>query len=224
MNIRQLHPWPTSQAEAEKIQAEFRHQVVIRPAPHNITLVAGADTAYYQSENRLIAAVCVFSYPELLPCEQTTASAPAAFPYIPGLHVFREGPAILKALNRLTKSPDIIIFAGHGLAHAGHFGLASHLGLLTDCPAIGCARKRLAGQHDPVGSEKGSSSDLFLHNKKVGLVYRSRENVKPIFISPGHYSTLDDAVRITVSCLRGYRMPEPLRAAHRLANRVKREK
>ncbi|MCK5124726.1 MAG: deoxyribonuclease V [candidate division Zixibacteria bacterium] len=223
MQINELHEWPKSREEAEAIQEEFCDQVQIESLNNKIKLIAGVDTAFNPSTEKLHSAVCLFTYPGLKLCQQSRASMKATFPYIPGLHAFREGPAILKALKRLTKTPDIIIFAGHGIAHTRRFGLACHMGLLLNCPTIGCARKRLAGQYDEVGPDKGDSSELFVQNEQVGFVYRSRQSVKPIFISPGHLCTNDDAVRILISCLCGYRLPEPLRAAHRLANRDKRE-
>jgi len=222
MDIQELHPWPRSQSEALQIQQRFQSQVITEGSLGQVEFIAGADTAFDHVDNILYAGISLFRFPDLVECERATASARAIFPYVPGLHTFREGPVLLKALSRLHTRPDVIIFAGHGIAHPQNFGLASHLGLILDIPSIGCARKLLAGQHDEVGPEKGASAGLILNNREVGVVYRTRENVKPVFISPGHKCGIQEAVDLVVKCLRDYRVPEPLRSAHRLANRAKR--
>jgi len=222
MEIPELHPWPKGQSEALRIQQSLGPQVVTSGSLEAVEFIAGVDTAFDHIENVLFAGVSLFSYPELIECERATASATALFPYVPGLHAFREGPVILKGLAQLRTPPDVIIFAAHGLAHPRSFGLASHLGLILDIPSIGCARKRLVGQHDEVGPQRGASQRLIVDNKEVGRVYRTRENVKPVFISPGHKCGINEAVEMVIKCLRDYRVPEPLRSAHRLANRAKR--
>jgi deoxyribonuclease V len=222
MEIPEIHPWPADENEALKIQYRLRDHVIIGGSLDGVKLIAGIDTAFDHNNEILFAGVCLYDFPELTEYERVTASAKAVFPYVPGLYSFREGPVILKALMKLNTRPDLMIVAGHGIAHPRRFGLASHLGLILDIPSIGCARKRLVGQHDEVGLGKDSSSPLIVDNEEVGRVYRTREKVKPLFISPGHRSNVDDAVNIVVKCLCGYRVPEPVRAAHRLANRAKR--
>lgn len=222
MQIHELHEWPGDRGEAVKIQHQFRNRVVVDGSLEDVRTVAGVDTALDQLADILYAAVSLYSFPELEPLERATTSAAAVFPYIPGLHAFREGPVIINALSRLRTVPDLVIFAAHGIAHPRRFGMASHLGLILDIPSIGCARKILVGEHAVVGDRKGDSVPLMLHNTRVGAVYRSRAGVKPIFISPGHRCGIDDAVGIVAACLGEYRIPEPLRAAHRLANKLKR--
>lgn len=223
MLIQELHTWPETEDEALSIQQTMQMHTVLQPLPRKCRLVAGIDTAYDPVKNITFSAVGVFSLPDLKKVDSARARMAPKFPYIPGLHAFREGPVLLKAIRRLTVTPDVVIFTGHGIAHPRLFGLASHMGVILGCPTIGCARKRLAGQHAEVGEEQGASTDLILRNKPVGVVYRSRENVKPVYISPGHLCTIEDAMRIITGCLRGYRLPEPLRFAHRMANRNKRD-
>jgi deoxyribonuclease V len=222
MEISEIHPWPTGQSQALEIQYRFREQIIIEGSLDGINLIAGVDTAFDHKTDMLYAGACLYSYPDMIAREKAGASANASFPYVPGLYAFREGPVILKALSRLQTRPDAILFSGHGIAHPRRIGLASHLGLVLDIPSIGCARKKLVGQHNDVGPDEGSSTPLIVDNKEVGCVYRTRHNVKPVFISPGHKCGLQDAVTVVVNCLNGYRIPEPLRAAHRLANRLKR--
>ncbi len=221
MKIRQLHSWPTDKNEAIQIQDQLKDKINLNGKLEKLELIAGVDTSFNHHTGVLFAGVCLFRLSDMTLCEKVTASQKAEFPYIPGLHAFREGPVILKALSRLKARPDVVIFAGHGIAHPRGFGMASHLGVVLDVPAIGCARKKLAGQHQEIGAEQGESTPLYVENRVAGLVYRSRTNVKPIYISPGHRCSIEDASRIVLKCLSGYRIPEPLRTAHRLANRVK---
>jgi len=57
---------------------------------------------------------------------------------------------------------------------------------------------------------------------EIGVAYRSKDNVKPIYISPGHLCDHRLSRDFVVRCLRGYRLPEPLRFAHLMANKYKR--
>ena len=111
---------------------------------------------------------------------------------------------------------------GHGTAHPRRIGMACQIGLDFDLPTIGCARKLLSGAIRPVGETRGSSQPILLKGREVGLAYRSKDRVKPIFISPGYKCDLPFALDIIVKCLRGYRLPEPLRIAHLFANKYKR--
>jgi len=222
MHIRELHPWPKDKGSAVKIQHQFKNDIILDGSLDHVGIIAGVDTAFDHIANILYAGVSLYTYPDLMPLEHTSASATARFPYVPGLHAFREGPVILKACASLRTTPDLILFAAHGIAHPRHFGMASHLGLILNIPAVGCARKILVGHHADVAERKGASAPLMVNGIPAGMVYRSRDGVKPLFISPGHRCRTEDAVDIVVACLRDYRMPEPLRAAHILANRLKR--
>lgn len=222
MNFKQLHRWPTNEKEAIRIQEKLRDKIVVTDALPEINLIAGVDTAFNYQTDDLYAVVSVYSYPQLELIEQAAARRKAVFQYIPGLHAFREGAVILEAFTRVRHIPDVIIFAGHGIAHPRQFGLASHLGLILDRPALGCARKKLVGHYQGVGPEAGESSPLYADGSICGIVYRSRTKVKPIFISPGYKCNLKSALKLVKKCLRGYRIPEPLRSAHILAGRTKR--
>ncbi|PKK83941.1 MAG: endonuclease V [candidate division Zixibacteria bacterium HGW-Zixibacteria-1] len=184
-------------------------------------LITAVDTAFNSKVNRLYAAAVTLTYPDMKNHERAVAQCEADFQYIPALLAFREGPVILKALSRLQTKPDVIIYPGHGLAHPRGLGLASHLGLITDIPSIGCARRCLVGDYRTPPQEKGGCTSLFVSDVEAGFVYRTKSNVKPMFISPGHKCTIRDALDIIVGCLTEYRMPEPLRLAHLFANKYK---
>lgn len=221
MEFKPFHEWPTNPNDAIKIQHELRSKVVVESSFENVELITALDTAYNNEYNRLYAAAVTMSYSELSCIERSVAEMEAHFPYVPALMAFREGPVILKALSRLQTKPDIIVYPGHGIAHPRSLGMASHLGLITGIPSIGCARKKLIGDYRMPSREKGSCASLFLSNVEVGLVYRSKDNVRPVFVTPGHMCSIRDAIDIVIHCLTEYRMPEPLRLAHLYANKYK---
>jgi deoxyribonuclease V len=180
-----------------------------------VDTVAGVDSAYRRGS--VCAAVVVFRFKDLKITEETVAIQPVRFPYVPGLLSFREGPVILEALSRLKKAPDALMFDGQGIAHPRRFGLASHIGLLTDIPAIGCAKTRLVGDYQEPQQTRGSTADLVAAGETIGAVVRTRAGVKPVFVSIGHLMDLNTCVRIVLKFCRGYRLPEPLRRADHLS-------
>ena len=163
------------------------------------------------------AAAVVLSFPDLEVMEQRSSRSRVRFPYIPGLLSFREIPALLSALKAVRSDPDLIIADGQGIAHPLRFGLASHLGVLLDRPVIGCAKSRLVGEYGEPGLEKGDWEYLRDREEIIGVVLRTRREVKPVFVSVGHRITLHSAVYYVLQCCRGFRITEPVRAAHRLA-------
>jgi len=165
----------------------------------------------------------VLALPGLEVVEEATARGKSPFPYIPGLLSFREGPLLMKAFRKLERKPDLVLFDGHGLAHMRRFGIACHMGLLLGLPAIGCGKSRLVGEHGESGPRPGDWTPLRHEGRTVGAVLRTREGVKPIYVSPGHRIGLASAIRWTLKCLGRTRLPEPTRQAHLLANRLRRE-
>ncbi len=222
MDHRPITNWPVDRAEAEARLAETAKAVSLLNFIHDPELVAAVDTAYGVGAEYVYASAVVTRFPDIEEVERTVARARAPFPYIPGLLFFREGPAITEALERLKSTPDVIIVHGHGVAHPRRCGMASQIGVLFDVPSIGCCRRILAGRHRPVGDSKGSAEPIMLGGQEVGWAYRSKDHVKPIFISPGHKCDLATARDIVVRNLRGFRLPEPLRLAHLFANKHKR--
>jgi len=188
------------------------------PALAELTRVAGVDVGFEDQGRITRAAVAVLSYPDLQPVEQAIARLPTTFPYIPGLLSFREAPAVLAALAQLSALPEVLLVDGQGLAHPRRFGLACHLGVLTDLPAIGVGKTRLTGTYVEPGQERGAWSPLAHKGETIGAVLRSRSGVAPLFISIGHRISLPTALALTMACTRRYRLPETTRAAHRLAS------
>ncbi len=214
--------WPQSGEEALEMQKEMAGSVDLLGNFEQMKLVAAVDTAYGKNAEVLYAAAVVVSYPDIEEVERSFQYDRVTFPYVPGLFFYREGPTMLKALAKLECDPDLIIVHGHGVAHPRRCGIATQIGIATDKPTIGCARKPLCGRHRPVSPAKGSCEPITFQSKEVGLAYRSKENVKEIFLSPGHKCSLDQARDIIVTSLRGFRLPEPLRLAHLFANKFRR--
>lgn len=209
------HPWDISPPAARALQQELAGLVVRETDMGPVNRVAGIDVGY--RDGKAWAAVVVLSYPELAVVDYVLAWREVSFPYVPGLLSFREGPAALDALERLASDPDLLIFDGQGLAHPRRFGLACHVGLRADLPSIGCAKSRLVGAYEEPGPEKGSYSLLLDGGETVGAVVRTRPGVKPVFVSTGHRVDLETAIQYVLACCPGYRLPEPIRQAHRVA-------
>jgi deoxyribonuclease V len=159
------------------------------------------------------------SYPELQVVETRIAREATRFPYVPGLLSFRELPAVLAALEQVEEPPSLVLCDGQGIAHPRRLGIASHLGIVTELPTIGVGKSRLVGEYREPGREKGCRSDLKDGDEVIGTVLRTRTNVRPLFVSPGHRVTHEDAVHWVLACAPRYRLPEPIRAADRLASR-----
>lgn len=210
--------WPESAAAAIALQKEIQGRVRIENDFGHIRSIAGIDCSYDLRNNLSRAVVVVMERHVLEPVISATALLPTTFPYIPGLLSFREIPVILEALSLLPEKPDLLMVDGQGIAHPRQLGIAAHLGVITDTPAIGVAKSLLTGTHDEPDSARGSTSPLLdKEGRKIGTVLRSRDRVKPLFISPGHRIDHDSAVSLTLECLRGYRLPEPTRIADKLS-------
>jgi deoxyribonuclease V len=213
-----LHDWNLTPSEAIDLQRRLQHQIIDEDRFDTARRIAGVDVGFEAGGRITRAAVVVLSYPELQPLEQSIARLPTAFPYIPGLLSFREVPAILQAFHGLSQPPDIFLCDGQGRAHPRRFGLACHLGLYTDIPAIGVAKTRLTGHHTEVPVEKGGWVPLIDKGETIGAVVRTRNNVKPLYISVGHKISLPSAIELVLACTTRYRLPETTRAAHKLAS------
>lgn len=211
--------WPENIAQAKILQENLRAAVRIVPLRKKPRFIAGVDAAF--SETRAFAAACIFTFPNLTFMAEAVADAPLTFPYVPGYLTFREGPAIVAALKRLTTRPDLILVDGQGIAHPRGIGIASHLGVLLDIPTVGCAKSRLVGDYDEPGSRRGDRSPLVREGKVIGTVLRTRDRVRPVFVSPGHKVSIGDAVEIVLACAARCRIPEPLRRADGLSRKAK---
>lgn len=223
MQVRNLHPWDVSAAEARRIQERLRQQLKTGRYVQHIRYIAGADMAVSRSTSMVYAGVVVLDYATLEIVERQAVVSHAPFPYIPGLLSFREAPALLQVFCQLEITPDVIVFDGQGIAHPRGLGIASHMGLLLDTPAIGCAKSRLIGNYEEPPPDRGSHRPLYGADGVVlGAVLRTKSHTKPVFVSVGHKTVLNQALEILLHCYRGYRIPEPTRLADQYVGAVRR--
>lgn len=213
-----LGPWPDTREAAIALQRQLQTQVVTTDELGTIAHVAGVDVGFEEGGSVTRAAVAVLTFPELVLVDRAIARRPTTFPYIPGLLSFRELPAVIDALNQLRIRPALLLCDGQGLAHPRRLGIACHLGLLTDIPAIGVAKSRLIGHHDPAPEAKGDWTPLSHKEETIGAVLRTRQGTKPLYISLGHRISLGTAIDYVMGCTTRYRLPETTRHAHKLAS------
>lgn len=237
-----LHSWDVTPAEARQIQLDLRARLERNDRLPPLRRVAGADVAFdlgrrrrpsrlsgATCSGRAIAGVIVYTFPELIEVERSTAERPLAFPYVPGLLSFREAPALLAAFEKLRHEPDLIFCDGHGYAHPRRFGIACHLGVLLDRPTIGCAKSRLIGRHAEPPRRAGRWTPLrdtvegrADTEETIGAVLRTRDVVKPVYVSQGHRISLERAIGLVLAVCDGYRIPRPTREADYFVEAVKR--
>jgi deoxyribonuclease V len=214
--------WNLTPRQAMRLQERLRSRVILTDDHGPIRYVAGADLAFDPATNVAVAGVIVYRFPEMVEVERRWARRPLRFPYIPGLLSFREIPVLLAALARLKTAPDLIFVDGHGRAHPRRFGVACHLGVLLDTPSIGCGKSLLVGKHREPGSSAGSTCSLIDKFECVGTVLRTRDGVKPIYVTQGHRVSLPSAVRLVKRTLDGFRIPKPTREADHYVGELRR--
>jgi deoxyribonuclease V len=222
MQYRELHPWHVSVTEARRIQQRLRRHIQVGTYVRDIRYIAGADMAVAPATSAIYAGVVVLDYVTLAVVERKSIVSTTDFPYIPGLLSFREAPALLQVFAQLDSTPDVIVFDGQGIAHPRGLGIASHMGLLLDVPAIGCAKSRLTGRYEEPSPMRGAHTPLYGSNGQVlGAVLRTKDRTKPVFVSVGHKIELSQALDILLHCHRGYRIPEPTRLADQYVGAIR---
>ena len=216
-----MHRWNVTPRRAVEIQNELRGKVSIEPL-RPVSTVAGVDCAF--GEAHVFATAVVWDVDRGEAVETRSSSRPLQFPYVPGLLSFREAPALIAVLRRLRSPFDAVLCDGQGLAHPRRLGLACHLGVLLDKPAVGCAKSRLVGEYAEPGVERGEFTDLRHQDERVGAVLRTRTGVKPLFVSPGHRCDIPGSIDLVLRCGAGFRLPEPVRLADRGVAAFKRQR
>jgi len=216
------HSWNLSPREAVDAQRRLAARVVPHGDPEPVRTVAGIDCAFSRDGSRCLAAVVVWDVADREVIEVRSASRPLTFPYVPGLLTFREGPAIIAALRRVRSEPDLLMFDGQGIAHPRRFGIAAHIGVLVDRPSVGCAKSRLVGEATEPASTRGSRRALRDHGERIGTVLRTRDGVRPLYVSVGHRIDLARAEHWVLALALGTRLPEPTRRADRRVAELRR--
>lgn len=217
-----LHNWHVDPTEAVKIQQNLREKIQIKPLQTNIRYVAGADISFERYSDIFYAGFIVLDYHNMKEVVHAVAKVTSTFPYIPGLLSFREIPALLEAWNQLPIRPDVVVLDGHGIAHPRRLGIASHFGLWVEHPTIGCAKKLLTGIYKDLPPAAQEQSIIYDKQEAIGVAFRTKANVNPVYVSPGHLMDIPSAVEIIAHCVTKYRIPEPTRKAHLLVNQARR--
>ena len=217
---RSLHA--STVAEARKVQERLRSLVRLAPLSlDRVRRVGAADVTFLGPKDVVAAAIVVFDFLSRAVLEERTAVRRVRFPYVPGYLTFREGPAVVAAWRKLSLRPDVMLFDGHGAAHPRRFGIASHMGVVLSVPSVGCAKKRLVGEHKAPGPRKGDTSPLSLEGETVGAVVRTREGVRPVIVSPGHLADVESSVSLVLALCSRYRIPDPARRAHQMTQELR---
>lgn len=205
------------------IQNTLKKRIILEPFKKDFSLILAVDSSYSKKLDKIISVAIIYNKDEKRVIEKHYSFDRVRFPYIPGFLSFREIDNTLIAVNKIKTGFDIILVDGQGIAHPRNFGFASHLGVLLNLPTIGCAKSRLVGDFDQPENFKGAFSYLYQNSKKIGAVLRTKKNIKPIFISPGHMIDIDSSIKIILELTEKYRLPEPIRSAHLFAEEVKRK-
>jgi deoxyribonuclease V len=216
-----LHSWDITAAEGIELQKRLATMVRIEPLAGEVRTVAGTDCAFAAGGREILAAAVLLDARSMETLATAHVRRPCTFPYVPGLLSFREAPAIIEVVGRLPRRADLLMCDGQGRAHPRRLGLASHVGLWLDVPTIGVAKSRLCGEHRQPGRRRGCRTQLRLGGDVIGSVVRTRTGVRPLYVSIGHRITLAEAVRWTLRCARGVRLPEPTRRADQYVSRLK---
>jgi deoxyribonuclease V len=222
MNYQKLHTWQVDLETALQVQHDLAERIITENGFDHLHTIAGCDVAYSTSSNQAFVAISIFDVSSIEKIYEVQAVSEVSFPYIRGLFTFREGPLLLKAFEKLNERPDVVIFNGLGIAHPRRMGLATHMGILLDIPSIGCTLRSMYGKAVGSVKQRGDWDEIQdTKNEIMGCWLTTRKGVRPVFISQGHKIDLSTAREIILGCTRNYKLPEPLRAAHLAANRLK---
>lgn len=214
--------WDLRVDEAEALQRAWSSLVVEEDRLASVRTVAGVDVAYEKDGDRVFAVVVVLDAETLDVIDEATHEERARFPYVPGLFSFRELPPIVRCFAKLRRAPELVVCDGQGRAHPRRFGLACHLGVLFDLPTIGCAKKMLVGCHGAIGARRGDDAPIVDDREVVGLALRTRDGVKPVYVSVGHRVSLATAREWVLRLTPRYRLPETTRQADHRVNALRR--
>jgi len=211
--------FPRDAKAAIALQRQLAGLVQLTPLARLAELVAGVDCAIAPGGEEIVGVAVLMRFSTGEVVEEQVARRPLTFPYVPGLLSFREGPVLLAALAALTQRPEMLLCDGQGIAHPRRFGIASHLGVLLDLPSVGIGKSRLCGEERVVGEQRGDWEPLMDKGICIGSILRTRERVRPVYVSPGHRCDQAGARAVVLAWGRGHRLPEPVHLADRLSKR-----
>ena len=212
---------PPSLQVAAGIQKIMAEKVIKADQFGELKYIAGMDVSNnpYDPKQLIYASIVILKAEDLQIVETANVVQKARFPYVSGFLGFREAPALVEAFAQLQQKPDLIFVDGHGISHPRGLGIASHIGVLLDCPTIGVAKNLLVGKpSNELSLQPGAQTPVIYQKNIIAMLLRSKLRSNPLIISTGHCVALATAVQLVQSYLRGYRLPEPTRQAHLAAN------
>ena len=217
-------PDPRLVADLTRQQHEMRERLRFGPLPGEPRFIGGCDSSF-PTPDTILSVFVVLAFPSLALVEKVYSHGLVTMSYVPGFLSFREAPNVVQAYAKLAQKPDVVMVDGHGIAHPRRMGIAAHLGVLLDVPTFGVAKQKLTGKFTEPRPEKGSIEPLTdaKTGELIGEVIRSKDKVLPLFVSPGHRCDQSTATRLTLACLKGYKLPEPTRLADFWAEEFKKE-
>lgn len=219
--INHIHRWDIKPSDAILLQNKLNKEIREFPLKKEIKKIAAIDVSYKQKTDKVFVAVIIFDIEKFKVVNSIIQPGKNVYPYIPGLLSFREAPPVLNVLEKIDEDVDLFLFDAQGRAHPRGLGLASHIGLFIDRPTIGCAKSRLCGYYEIPPDRRGGYSFLYSKNNEViGVVLRTRQGIKPVFVSVGNNITLNESIKIVLRVTGRYKIPEPLRLAHLLSKSV----
>ncbi|MCY2954516.1 MAG: deoxyribonuclease V [Planctomycetota bacterium] len=205
--------WPELLQRWKAEQNELRQRIVVQPLGELPRYIGGADAAFSGDKRTIYAVAVVYDREEKRIVEVAESVREVIVPYVPGFLSFREGPAILEAVGKLKHEWGVICFDGQGYAHPRRCGVAAHLGITLDRPGVGVAKSRLVGMFEEPEESAGSMSPLMDRGEQIGMVLRTKDRVRPLFVSVGHRVDIESSCRLVMACCTRYRVPEPTRQA-----------
>ncbi|XP_028709433.1 endonuclease V isoform X4 [Peromyscus leucopus] len=174
---RKAAQWPSEETLLlwKREQARLKARMVDRdteawqrdPTFSGLQRVGGVDVSFVNGDSdRACASLVVLSYPELKVVYEDSHMVHLKAPYVSGFLAFREVPFLVELVQRLQQKepgfmPQVLLVDGNGVLHQRGFGVACHLGVLTDLPCVGVAKKLLRVD----GLENNS-----LHKEKIMLL------------------------------------------------------
>lgn len=206
--------------ELRRIQEKMAKSVVLDDLipVDDLNYVIGVDQAFL--DEKIISCAVKLTLPDLEVIDQVVKIEKVSFPYIPTFLMFREGEPAVNAVKGLVEERTAIMVDGSGIAHPRRCGLATYIGLKLRKPTVGITKKRLFGEVIKVNEELAKIVD---RKEVIGYALKTCKRCNPIYISPGSFISPESALKLVQKCLKGYKLPEPVRIADKMTKEVKRE-
>eukprot|EP00730_Choanoeca_flexa_P019023 TRINITY_DN9278_c0_g1_i2.p4 TRINITY_DN9278_c0_g1~~TRINITY_DN9278_c0_g1_i2.p4 ORF type:complete len:176 (+),score=29.03 TRINITY_DN9278_c0_g1_i2:4861-5388(+) len=128
--------------EEDSLRARLIVEDRLSSSIDELQYVGGVDISFIKDDNvNACAALVVLQLPDLKVVYERFAMVELTAPYVPGFLAFREVSHLVQLVSELKDNqpelvPQVILVDGNGVLHHRSFGLACHLGVLTDIPTV----------------------------------------------------------------------------------------